>query len=109
MILRTINLLKKLVPNVKTLSYHNHPFSLSLPLVPSSEAKEEFLGNGEWPMSSVPVSRTTSDPLSPTETVDFNPKMAYKMTARPRGVAIIINNRHFTCGMKERIGKNIQQ
>lgn len=83
--------------------------SLLLPLVPSSEAKEEFLGNGDWPvpMSSVPVSRTISDPLSPTETVDFNPKMAYKMTARPRGVAIIINNRHFTCGMKERIGRDI--
>ena len=44
---------------------------------------------------------------SPIETTDYNPKMAYKMSTRPRGVAVIVNNRLFTCGMKERIGKYI--
>ena len=73
----------------------------------SAAADKDLLGNGEWP----PL-LTTPQPLSgsstiapPVEGVDFNPKMAYKMTARPRGVAVIINNKHFTCGMKERIGK----
>ena len=31
-------------------------------------------------------------------------KDAYKMSSKPRGMALIINNRNFTCGMKERVG-----
>lgn len=68
------------------------------------EANKELLGNGTWPAAT--ISSTPFKP-PPLETTDYNPKMAYKMTSRPRGVAIIINNRHFTCGMKERIGELI--
>lgn len=66
-------------------------------------ASREFLGNGDWPVPMATLSSGT-ELRSPVETTDFNPKLAYKMTSRPRGVGIIINNRHFTCGMKERIG-----
>jgi hypothetical protein len=66
---------------------------------------KELLGNGEWPVPTASSSPLPSGLLSPIETIDYNPKLAYKMSSRPRGVAIIINNRHFTCGMKERIGK----
>lgn len=76
------------------------------PVIPvlSNENEKEFLGNGDWPLP-----MTTPPPVqpglrSPIETTDYNPKMAYKMSTRPRGVAVIINNRLFTCGMKERIG-----
>ena len=31
-------------------------------------------------------------------------KDAYKMSSKPRGMALIVNNRKFTCGMKERVG-----
>ena len=31
-------------------------------------------------------------------------KDAYKMSSKPRGMGLIINNRKFTCGMKERVG-----
>ena len=31
-------------------------------------------------------------------------KDAYKMSSKPRGMALIINNRNFTCGMNERVG-----
>ena len=68
------------------------------------DTQKEFLGNGSWPSS-------PTDPVPPVDTLslvdatDFNPKMVYKMTTKPRGVAIIINNRLFTCGMRERIGK----
>jgi hypothetical protein len=65
---------------------------------------KELLGNGEWPVPTASSSPLPSGLLSPIETIDYNPKLAYKMSSRPRGVAIIINNRHFTCGMKERIG-----
>ena len=40
----------------------------------------------------------------PPEGVDNIPKLVYKMNARPRGVGIVINNRNFTCGMKDRVG-----
>ena len=31
-------------------------------------------------------------------------KDAYKMSSKPRGMALIVNNHRFTCGMKERVG-----
>ncbi len=71
----------------------------------SDEPRKELLGNGEWPLainSSPPLTDPQYSPV--VEGTDYNPKMAYKMTAKPRGVAVIINNRYFTCGMKERIG-----
>lgn len=81
-------------------------FFLHILAYPESNNKE-FLGNGGWPapMSSPAAVNPSSVRPSVVETTDFNPKMAYKMTSRPRGVAIIVNNRHFTCGMKERIGE----
>ena len=46
-------------------------------------------------------------PPPPAEEVDAPTiKTAYKMESKPRGVAIIINNRNFTCGMKDRDGTN---
>nr|CAD10676.1 caspase 3 [Geodia cydonium] len=43
-------------------------------------------------------------PPPPEEGTDAGRKDAYKMSSRPRGMALIINNRNFTCGMKERVG-----
>ena len=31
-------------------------------------------------------------------------KNAYKMSSKPRGLFLIVNNYKFTCGMKERVG-----
>ena len=71
----------------------------------SPEQTQLLLGNGEWPASesSIP-SGPTAPPRAAGEFTDFNPKLAYRMESKPRGMAIIINNRHFTCGMKERVG-----
>ena len=36
--------------------------------------------------------------------MDVGRKDSYKMESNPRGMALIVNNRKFTCGMKERVG-----
>lgn len=57
------------------------------PPIPA-EAERELLGNGEWPypLSSGSTSQHVSIPPPPQEGVDHAPKMAYKMTAKPRGI-----------------------
>ena len=73
--------------------------------VSSPEQTQRLLGNGEWPTSEVSAPPSPTDqPRAAGEFTDFNPKLAYRMESKPRGMAIIINNRHFTCGMKERVG-----
>lgn len=71
----------------------------------TSAPPQNLFGNGEWPGSDTtdPSSSIARPPAA--EFTDFNPKRAYKMESKPRGMAVIINNRHFTCGMKERVGE----
>ena len=86
--------------------------------------EKEFLGNGEWPVGPSSVSPgSVPIPSPPEEGVDNAPKMVYKMSAKPRGIGnitdcrlhcilttikqfpgVVINNKYFTCGMKDRVG-----
>lgn len=61
------------------------------PPIPA-EAERELLGNGEWPypLSSGSTSQNVSIPPPPQEGVDHAPKMAYKMTSRPRGIGKLL-------------------
>ena len=43
-------------------------------------------------------------PAPPQEGTDAGRKDVYKMSSKPRGMAIVINNKNFTCGMKDRVG-----
>ena len=75
-------------------------------VVPAVQESGKLLGDGSLPFpNAVQPSRPPSIPPPPSEGVDApTSKKAYKMEAKPRGVAIIINNRNFTCGMKDRLG-----
>ena len=75
-------------------------------VVPAVQESGKLLGDGSFPF---PVAGQPSHPVTipppPAEGVDAPTiKTAYKMENKPRGVAIIINNRNFTCGMKDRQG-----
>ena len=79
---------------------------LSYTVVPAVQESGKLLGDGSFPFPmAVQPSHTPAIPLPPSEGVDApTSKTAYKMENKPRGVAIIINNRNFTCGMKDRLG-----
>lgn len=87
----------------KGTSYFSRSHTYTIFVTGHGEGDKALLGDGDWPVAMATPSSANSL-RSPVETTDFNPKLAYKMTSKPRGVAMVINNRHFTCGMKERIG-----
>lgn len=71
----------------------------------TAEVAKEFLGNGEWPFKqATALSGPPAIPYPPQEGVDHAPKTVYKMSSKPRGIGVVINNKHFTCGMKDRVG-----
>jgi len=61
------------------------------PPIPA-ENEREFLGNGEWPypLASSHAAQHLPIPPPPEEGVDHSPKMAYKMTSKPRGIGEFI-------------------
>ncbi|CAI8040687.1 Caspase-3 [Geodia barretti] len=77
------------------------------PTPPPTNDPEPVTTYDDWP---APVATTPTShppiPPPPEEGTDVGRKDAYKMSSKPRGMALIINNRNFTCGMKERVGTN---
>jgi hypothetical protein len=77
------------------------------PTPPPTNDPEPVTTYDDWP---APVAATPTShppiPPPPEEGTDVGRKDAYKMSSKPRGMALIINNRNFTCGMKERVGTN---
>lgn len=72
----------------------------------SQENQLELTGNGEWPfgMATAQTGAAVAPPPPPQEGTDHAPKIVYRMSSRPRGIGLVINNKHFTCGMKDRVG-----
>jgi len=83
---------------------------LVMPPLDTIEGNPSLVGDGErWPFDKTQPSDDTSSmevPPPPTsdDLTDARGLPEYRMKANPRGVGIIINNKVFTCGMKNREG-----
>jgi len=84
-------------------------FDVELVMPPLQTIKDNpsLVGDGKWPFEQAkPVeneSNVVPDPPS-QDLIDFRGLPSYKMTSKPRGIGLIINNKIFTCGMKNREG-----
>lgn len=81
--------------------------SLVMPSLDTIKDNPKLTGDGKWPFESAkPVeneSIVVPDPPS-EDLTDARGLPSYQMTSKPRGIGLIINNKIFTCGMKNREG-----
>ena len=81
-----------------------------MPSLETIEGNSSLVGDGErWPFErSQPLDDNSSvevpHPPTSDDLTDARSLPEYRMKANPRGVGVIINNKIFTCGMKNREG-----
>ena len=79
-----------------------------MPSLDTIKDNPSLVGDGGWPFEMTkPVENETVEVPPPPSTEDLTDARGlpnYQMTANPRGVAVVINNKIFTCGMKNREG-----
>lgn len=84
------------------------PQPLVMPSLDSIKDDPSLVGDGSWPFEMAkPVGNETfevPDPPSSDDLTDAHSLPSYQMKSQPRGLGIIVNNKVFTCGMKNREG-----
>lgn len=84
------------------------PQPLVMPSLDSIKDNPSLVGDGSWPFEMAkPAENETfevPDPPSSDDLTDARGLPSYQMKSQPRGLGIIVNNKVFTCGMKNREG-----
>ena len=79
-----------------------------MPSLDSITDNPSLVGDGSWPfeMAAKPLENETFEVPDPPSSDDLTDASlpSYQMKSKPRGLGIIVNNKVFTCGMKNREG-----